>query len=1449
MTVAQSAGSGIITTIAGTEPVYRGLPPLALNAPLGTIQWVTVASDGTLYAVDSDQSLVVSISPSGAIAVVAGNGISGYSGDGGPANQAGLARPSSVAVDSSGQVFIAEQGSFRIRKVSNGLIQTIAGNGTPFSSNSSNNNPQPAAGAAVNPYAIVVDPTGNLYFSDGNTRVRKISKTGTLTTIAGTGNGGNSGDGGLATAATFQQISGLAYDPRSGFIYVADAGSNRIRRFLEGGTISAFAGTGVSGYSGDGGPAAQAQFSFPYGLCVDSSGNVYVADNDNGVVRKIDASLTVTTVAGNQLPAGAFGDGGPATSAALGSPAAVALDTAGNLYIADSNNDRVRKVSGGTITTVAGSGTYRYGGDGGPAVAALFSTVIAAAFDGAGNLYIADASNSRIRKVDASGTVTTVVGNGQVASAGDGGSAANASLAVPSGVAFDSAGNMYVTELDGQKVRKITPNGTISTIAGNGTAGFSGDGGPATQAALLLPLFVAVDGPGNVYFLDYENHRIRMVTPAGIISTVAGNGQTTTSGDNGPAINAGMSPSSLGVTSSGVIYLGDGSNIRKVVNGTISTVANIGGGFINGQIAIDASGDLIGCGGNKALDKGNGVGMLSPSGAVSDIVNGGRGFSGDGGPAINAQVKCFGVLLDSAGTLYIADGDNNRVRKISSVAPSLSVSPTAISFTATEGTNATAQRLDVSGTSGALLSATASTTAGGSWLSVSPGGALAPAAFGVSVNSAVLTPGTYQGSISIQSAGPALAVSVTLTVNAPAAGQLTASPSTIAVQAVAGASSSVKQGISIGNSGGGTLNWTATTATTDGASWLNISPASGTTQLLVPSVSQVSLSAQNLKVGVYSGSITFNPGSVVVAVRLTVSASGATLLVGQSGLVFNGTQGGAALAAQSVNIANSSSGTLNWTATAASGSWLAVSPPSGSSTPQSPGSVQVQANVGGLSAGTYYGLVQISASGAVNSPQYITVVLNVAAAATTRLPVSVYPLGVILTANQGQNNGASIQLFTASLTAVPVSVTANGSFGGTTWLTASAQGPSLNPANTVNVSVNSGGLNPGIYQGTVTLVFGDGSPAQDVTVVMVVPKSSSVAPQRLGSSPGATGCTPANLLMVMRQLGSNFSSPVGWPVDLEAQLVDDCGNPALSAAVVASFSSGDAPLALSSLGGGIYSATWNPANAKAATVTVRGVQQPFAPVVATLSGQATTNPAPPPSIGAGGVVNGASFAPATEVAPGTIVSVFGTNLASSSGTSAGSFPLPFTLAGIKLTIGGIDAPLFYAGEGPVYGQVNAQVPFEVAPGSQIQVVARAISASGAEVDGVPSPLTIGVARPGIFITSGTQGAILDVSYKLIDGSNPAKVLDVIQIYCTGLGATSPAAVTGQAAGAANAVLQPTVTVGGAATGVQYAGLAPGYVGLYQVNVAIPAGITVGPAVPVVITQNGIASNAGTIAVH
>jgi sugar lactone lactonase YvrE len=324
---------------------------------------------------------------------------------------------------------------------------------------------------------------------------------GIITTVAGNGINGYSGDGGLATAAMLRNPTGVAVDA-SGNLYIADYINNRIRKVSPSGIIITIAGTGTFGYSGDGGPATSAQFANPRGVAVDGSGNLYIADLINHRIRKVNLITGIITTVAGRGAGGYSGDGSLATAAQLSFPSGVAVDGSGNLYIGDNGNNRIRKVNlgNGIITTVAGNGTVGYSGDNGPATSAQLSGPAGVAVDGS-NLYIADGNNYRIRKVNLStGIITLVAGNGAGGYSGDGGLATAAQLYAPEGVVVDGSGNLYIAEINNNRVRKVNlSTGIITTVAGNGTVGYSGDGGPATSAQLTSPTGVAVDGSGNLY--------------------------------------------------------------------------------------------------------------------------------------------------------------------------------------------------------------------------------------------------------------------------------------------------------------------------------------------------------------------------------------------------------------------------------------------------------------------------------------------------------------------------------------------------------------------------------------------------------------------------------------------------------------------------------------------------------------------------------------------------------------------------------------------------------------------------------------------------------------------------------------------------------------------------------------------------------------------------------------
>ena len=687
---AQPSADWRIDTFAGRPAFVDGGP--AVEAELYNPAGVAVDGAGNLYIADASNNGIRKVDSTGTITTIAGTGELGFSGDGGPAVEAELHGPAGVAVDSAGNLYIADTGNQRIRKVdSTGTITTIAGTGEfGFSGDGG-----PAVEAELrNPYGVAVDSAGNVYIADPrNRRIRKIDSTGTITTIAGTGEFGFSGDGGPAAAARLDFPYGVAVDS-AGNVYIADTGNQRIRKIDSTGTITTIAGSGEFGFSGDGGPAVEAEFRNPYGVAVDSAGNLYIADTSNRRIRKIDSTGTITTIAGTG-EYGFSGDGGPAVEAELSQPRGVAVDSAGNVYIADVNDHRIHKIdSTGTITTIAGTG-FGFGGDGGPAAEAEFRRPDGVAVDSAGNLYIADSSDHRIRKVDSTGTITTIAGTGEYGFSGDSGPAIQAQLKYPDDVAVDSAGNVYIADSGDHSIRKVDSTGTITTIAGTGF-GFSGDGGPAVEAELRRPRGVAVDSAGNVYIADSSDHRIRKVDSTGTITTIAGTGEFGFGGDGVLAAGTRLAfPYGVAVDSAGNLYIADTGNrrIRKIDStGTITTIAGTGEFGFSGDggpaveaelrrphgVAVDSAGNVY-----IADSSDHSIRKVDSTGTITTIAGTGEfGFSGDGGPAAVARLAFpRGVAVDSAGNLYIADSGNRRIRKLTPGGGSTPPNPTGPALT------------------------------------------------------------------------------------------------------------------------------------------------------------------------------------------------------------------------------------------------------------------------------------------------------------------------------------------------------------------------------------------------------------------------------------------------------------------------------------------------------------------------------------------------------------------------------------------------------------------------------------------------------------------------------------------------------------------------------------------------------------------------------------------------
>jgi uncharacterized protein (TIGR03437 family) len=519
---------GLIRTVAGGQSRPGGDGGDALAAKLSPRN-VAVAPDGALYISDFADHRIYRVTRDGRISVVAGTGVAGAGEADEPVSTAQLNAPAGLAVDPAGALWVADSGNNRVCKIDRGRLVTVV--------------PSSLLSA---PTGVAVDAAGNLYIADsGNRRVARRSPAGVTTTLAGFGE--------LAPRD-------LATD-RLGGLYVA--ARTRVFRLSAAGQVAAFAGDGTFGFRGDGGPALEAHLFYPAAVAADAGGNLYIADQRNYRVRKVEAGGRILTVAGTGV-SGSTGDGGPAVLARLTTPAGVALDAMGRLWIADQDAHRVRLAApGGIIETVAGTGVRGFQGDGGPASGAQLSAPAGVAVDRAGNAYLADSLNHRVRKIAPDGRISTVAGRGVRGYGGDGGPAIDAQMDTPRAVAVDAEGNLYVAEYANHCVRRVTAGGRIETVAGTGRRGYSGDGGPAVAADLNHPLGVALDAAGNLFIADADNHRVRLVSPAGVITTVAGTGNPGFAGDGGPAALAELYfPSGLAAGPDGAIFIADFWNHR-----------------------------------------------------------------------------------------------------------------------------------------------------------------------------------------------------------------------------------------------------------------------------------------------------------------------------------------------------------------------------------------------------------------------------------------------------------------------------------------------------------------------------------------------------------------------------------------------------------------------------------------------------------------------------------------------------------------------------------------------------------------------------------------------------------------------------------------------------------------------------------------------------------------------
>lgn len=703
-TYAAWAQQFVVNTVAGGQVPSTGP---ALQTSIGDPPRVAVDTAGNVYF--GALHAVFKVDRNGSLLRIAGSGHAGNSGDGASALAAQFNYPDGIAVDGAGNIYVADRAACVIRKISGANISTIAGNGTcGYSGDGAS-----ALSAQLNgPTGIAVDTAGNVYVADtGNNVVRKIGPDGAISTFAGNGGQGYSGDGGAANATSLNQPEGLAW--AGGSLYIADTNNERVRRVAPDGNISTFAGNGQASYTGDNvggtgivpstgdnGPAIQAPVVLPTDVAVDGSGNLYITEFGNSRIRMVSTGGIITTLIGN--PDGVPPEPGQAAaSIRLNGPTGVAVDSAGTVYFTESSigtgsglvhgDYRVWRISGGIFDAFAGTGVESFSGDGGPAATAQLNSPGGIAMDAQGNIYIADAVNNRVRKMTPGGAISTIAGTGVAGFFGDGQSALKAQLNHPSGVAVDFAGTVYIADTNNNRVRVVTPDGLMYTLAGNGNAGYFGDGGMAINGSLHAPRGVAVDGQGNFYIADTLDHRVRKVTQNGnIITTVAGNGSQGFSGDGGQGVNAALNtPVAITLDAGGNLYIADQGNgrIRKVnQNGQISTVA--GNGNTPDSQLYNPSGVVVDAQGNLDIaDTGhNQIRQAFSGGIVTIAGTGSCCYAGDGGPASSALLNSStGMVMDPSGIVYFADTGNNVIRQLVGVA-NVNASITAVENAASNQT-------------------------------------------------------------------------------------------------------------------------------------------------------------------------------------------------------------------------------------------------------------------------------------------------------------------------------------------------------------------------------------------------------------------------------------------------------------------------------------------------------------------------------------------------------------------------------------------------------------------------------------------------------------------------------------------------------------------------------------------------------------------------------------------
>lgn len=626
------------------------------NGPNG----IGMDSSGNLYIADTSNAIVRKVTTGAAVTTFAGAAeVKGNTN--GIGSAASFQGPMGVVVDSSGNVYVSDNQSHVIRKItSSGSVSIFAG--AADSSGTTNSTNTPTNARFNQPEGLAMDSSGNIYVADkGNAVIRMINpSTGAVTTFAGT-MGVQSYYNGSLTSSNFNQPTAVAVDS-SGNVYVADTGNQVIRK-ISGSLVSTIAGIpSNSGYAD--GSGATAKFSSPQGLTVDTSGNLYVADTGNHVIRKIViSSMQVSTLAGNNTSMG--GADGTGTAANFGSPTGIFTDNT-NLWVMDNNYNTLRKIVIATTAVTTFAGTTG-GSTNGTGAAALFNLPSGMSVDSSGNIYIADTYNDTIRKITPGGVVTLLAGQVGVSGAANGAGTAS-TFSSPFCTAVDPSGNVYVADTGNSLIRKITTGGTVSNFAGTGSSGY-GDNNTGTSAVFSYPQAIISDPSGNLYVGDGQNFRIRKITSAGAVTTVAGSGTSQSVDGSGTAASFGY-PAAMAMDASGNIYVADsaGNTIRKIdTSFNVTTIAGSAGvsGFTDGQgsAALFNTPNGIAVGSNGIIyvadTANNAIRRVTPGGKVTTVVGTNTQLNTVLGSVVKgAALYAPFALTAVGGMLYIVTGNS-----------------------------------------------------------------------------------------------------------------------------------------------------------------------------------------------------------------------------------------------------------------------------------------------------------------------------------------------------------------------------------------------------------------------------------------------------------------------------------------------------------------------------------------------------------------------------------------------------------------------------------------------------------------------------------------------------------------------------------------------------------------------------------------------------------------------